>query len=88
MKEQLESYVTINYPLHSAQHGFTAHQSTITNLLVISSIIVVRITKNKLYDVVALDFHKVFDKIPQAVILSELCMKGVEEKHISGSAVL
>ena len=39
VKEQLESYVTLNYPFRSAQHDFTEHRSSFINLHICESII-------------------------------------------------
>ena len=59
--------------LNYAQHGFTAGQSVVTNLLRFNAAVASIISRNHAYDITSVDFKKAFGKlIPYCVWLSSL----------------
>jgi hypothetical protein len=53
-----------NKLLHTAQHGFTAGRSTLTNLLQFDAYIADCVAAGHPYDVITFDFCKAFEKVP------------------------
>ena len=58
--------------LNHAQHGFTAGRSTVTNLLRFDATVASIISRNHAYDIISVDFKKVFDKAPHRYVLRAL----------------
>ena len=77
VKDYVYNYLeSIDY-LCDVQHGFGAHRSCTTQLLLVSVIISKRIEEGLDTDIIYLDFQKAFDKVPHKSLLLNLEAAGI-----------
>ncbi len=75
IRDHLERHRLIN----DSQHGFTTGRSCLTNLLSYKKVIVA-VDQDENYDVIYLDFNKVFDKVPHQRLLKKVEAHGIDGK--------
>ena len=66
---QLADYVRDNKLICSKQYGFVVSQSTLANPLECDANIAAIMTSKQVYDLIAFDFAKAFDKAPHASVI-------------------
>jgi len=69
----LEKYKLIT----ESQHGFVKNQSCLTNLLVFMEEITSYVDSGYPVDIIYLDFHKAFDKVPHCRLSMKLAAHGI-----------
>ena len=79
---QLKIFLADHNALDQLQHGFTSGQSTVTNMLHFNAAIAAILSKNHAYDVISVDFKKVFDKAPYHHVLEALAIVGVSNRAL------
>ena len=63
-----------------SQHGFSKGKSCLTNFLSYRKVFET-IDKGDEYDIVYLDFSKVFNRVPHRKLLSKVKAHGIDEKY-------
>ena len=75
--EFIAKHLARNGALDKAQHGFTPHKSTVTNLIEALNIWTEALAHNLPVDIIYLDFEKAFDKVPHERLLHQLHRHGI-----------
>ena len=78
IKDYIYAYLEATNFLCEEQHGFRAHRSCTTQLLLLSDILSKRIDSGLCTDIVYLDFQKAFDKVPHKRLLLKLKAAGIQ----------
>ncbi len=57
---------------NDTQHGFRRHRSCLTNLLEFFHEVYLDYDKNKVFDIIYLDFKKAFDTVPHRKLITKV----------------
>ena len=77
VKSQLTTFLQSNNLLCKTQYGFTAIESTLTNILSCDAIIAKAVSAAHAYDVISFNFKAAFDKAPHRFVIEALAGKVV-----------
>jgi hypothetical protein len=83
VQTQLTAYLKQNNLLNTAQHGFIAGRSTMTNILSCDAVIADAILSRHAYDIISFDFKAAFDKVTHLNVIEALAEKGVRKSALS-----
>ena len=79
IKAHMVSFLVRHKLLNSSQHGFLKARSCLTNMLCFFEEITKSIDEGSPVDIIYLDFHKAFDKVPHQRLLFKLKAHGIED---------
>ena len=79
-KAQLQKFLEMGDMLNSAQHGLRPNRSCITQLLDHYDVIMKNLEERQLYDVIYLNFSKVFDTVDRFVLAREMKNLGIQNQ--------
>ena len=80
VQSQLTIYLQPNNLLSTAQLGFTAGRSTVTNILSCDAVIADATLSVHAYDIFSFDFKAAFDNAPHSFVIQALADKGIKGK--------
>ena len=79
---QLTIFLTDHNALDQSQHGFTSGRSTVTNMVHFDASIAAILSKNHSYDVISVEFKKVFNKAPHHHVFEALARVDVSNRAL------
>ena len=81
IRSKMENYLYGNSILGDSQHGFRKGRLCLTNLLDFFEDATLTMDNCKAYDMVYLDFHKAFDKVPHERLILKLNTVAIPNLH-------